>query len=160
MQVRNLLTRCQQCVLPESILDLASGRVANVLQGVTCGQLATIVLHTVDCFSNARVSGGEHVRGRRCTQADVTDNCDGTYALQFRLPLAGHWQLSASVNGKEVPWPQAASLKSEHAALTAAECEISGVDGIVSCGTSDPIFIQVRACMLPAAVLYCPVSRS
>ena len=80
-------------------------------------------------------------------QADVTDNCDGTYALQFALPLAGRWQLSASVAGEDVPWPQAAALKSVHAPLTAEECEISGVDGIVSCGTSDPIFVQVSACM-------------
>ena len=85
------------------------------------------------------------LRGRRCAQADVTDNCDGTYALQFVLPLAGRWQLSACVAGEEVPWPQAAALKAVHAPLTAAECELSGVDGIVSCGTSDPIFIQVRA---------------
>ena len=84
----------------------------------------------------------------RCAQAEVTDNCDGTYALQFALPLAGHWQLSAWVAGEEVPWPQAAALKSVHAPLTAEECEISGVDGIVSCGTSDPIFVQVPVCWL------------
>ena len=89
-------------------------------------------------------------------QADVTDNCDGTYALQFALPLAGRWQLSASVAGQDVPWPQAAALKSVHAPLTAEECEISGVDGIVSCGTSDPIFVQVPACLLAAAALHCP----
>ena len=39
----------------------ANLRVAAVLQGVTCGQLATIVLHTVDRFSNPGVSGGERV---------------------------------------------------------------------------------------------------
>ena len=52
---------CQQCVLLESILIQANVGVADVLQGVTCGQLATVVLHTVDRFSNARVSGGERV---------------------------------------------------------------------------------------------------
>lgn len=31
------------------------------MQGVTCGELATVVLHTVDCFSNPRVCGGEEV---------------------------------------------------------------------------------------------------
>ena len=61
MQVKGLLMPCQQFLLPESIPVQAKARVTDVLQGVTCGQLATIVLHTVDCFSNARVSGGEHV---------------------------------------------------------------------------------------------------
>ena len=31
------------------------------MQGVRCGQLATVMLHTVDCFGNPRVSGGEEV---------------------------------------------------------------------------------------------------
>lgn len=74
----------------------------------------------------------------------MTDNCDGTYALQFNLPLAGDWALSASVAGCLVPWPQAASLRAAHAPLAAQDCEISGVDGLVACGTSDPIFIQVH----------------
>ena len=76
-------------------------------------------------------------------QANLTDNCDGTYALQFSLALAGDWALSASVGGQEVPWPEAAQLRAEYAPLAAQDCEISGVDGLVSCGTSDPIFIQV-----------------
>ncbi len=76
-------------------------------------------------------------------QANVTDNCDGTYALQFSLALAGDWALSASVGGREVPWPEAAQLRAEYAPLAAKDCEISGVDGLVSCGSSDPIFIQV-----------------
>lgn len=33
----------------------------GAMQGVMCGQLATVVLHTVDCFGNPRVSGGEEV---------------------------------------------------------------------------------------------------
>ena len=112
-------------------------------------------MRQVTGFPNVLTRVTAVLRGRRCAQTDVTDNCNGTYALQFRLPLAGHWQLSASIAGEEVPWPQAASLKAVHPPLTAAECEISGVDGIVSCGTSDPIFIQVCACVLAAAVLYC-----
>ena len=76
-------------------------------------------------------------------QANVTDNCDGTYALQFSLALAGCWALTVSVGGQEVPVPQAAQLRAEYAPLAAQDCEISGVDGLVSCGTSDPIFIQV-----------------
>ena len=76
-------------------------------------------------------------------QAAVTDNCDGTYALQFSLAQAGGWALIASVGGKEVPWPEAAQLRAEHAPLAAQDCEVSGVDGLVSCGTSDPVFIQV-----------------
>jgi hypothetical protein len=32
-----------------------------VMQGVTCGELATVVLHTVDRFGNPRVFGGEDV---------------------------------------------------------------------------------------------------
>ena len=51
----------QQGVLPEGILVQKTATVAAVLQGVTCGQLATIVLHTVDRLSNPRVSGGEQV---------------------------------------------------------------------------------------------------
>ena len=31
------------------------------LQGVTCGRLATVVLHTVDHFGNPKVCGGEEV---------------------------------------------------------------------------------------------------
>jgi hypothetical protein len=31
------------------------------VQSVTCQQLSTIALHTVDCFGNARVVGGEVV---------------------------------------------------------------------------------------------------
>ena len=75
----------------------------------------------------------------------MTDNCDGTYAVQFSLPMAGDWALSASVGGKEVPWPEAAQLRAEYAPLAAQDCEISGTDGKVACGTSHPIFIQVRA---------------
>ena len=30
-------------------------------------------------------------------QANVTDNCDGTYALQFSLALAGAWALTVLV---------------------------------------------------------------
>ncbi len=73
----------------------------------------------------------------------MTDSCDGTYALQFTLPLAGDWALTASVAGREVPWHGAAQLRAKWAALAARDCEISGVDGVVACGTSDPIFIQV-----------------
>ena len=51
----------QQDVCPGNILVRADAKVAAVLQGVTCGQLATVMLHTVDRFSNPRVSGGEQV---------------------------------------------------------------------------------------------------
>ena len=77
-------------------------------------------------------------------QAEVIDNCDGTYALQFSLALAGGWALTVSLGGREVPCPEAAQLRAEYAPLAARDCEISGVDGHVSCGSSDPIFIQVR----------------
>ena len=113
---------------------------------------STDILINSPCFDlvGAFSSEGKPSKPVTCAQADVTDNCDGTYALQFALPLAGRWQLSASVAGEDVPWPQAAALKSVHAPLTAEECEISGVDGIVSCGTSDPIFVQVPAgCSCP-----------
>jgi hypothetical protein len=75
-------------------------------------------------------------------QAAVVDNGDGTYALQFRLSLAGTWELAAAVNGGAVPCPAAAAIPAEHGRLTAADCEIEGVEGAVACGTSDPIFIQ------------------
>ena len=61
IHTQGLLMPIQQGMLPESILVQANARVAAVLQGVTCGQLATVVLHTVDRFSNPRVSGGEQV---------------------------------------------------------------------------------------------------
>ena len=60
-QTQSLVMPSHQGVLPESILAQANARMAAVLQGVTCGQLATVVLHTVDRFSNPRVSGGEQV---------------------------------------------------------------------------------------------------
>jgi hypothetical protein len=76
-------------------------------------------------------------------QASVVDNCDGVYALQFMLPFAGDWELTASVAGREVPCPAASCIRAHHGPLMAEECEIENVDGRVSCGTSDPIFIQV-----------------
>ncbi len=97
----------------------------------------------------------QHCLNNWSLQANVTDNCDGTYALQFSLALAGDWALSASVGGREVPWPEAAQLRAEYAPLAARDCEISGVDGLVSCGTSDPIFIQVsQAASARAPYLY------
>ena len=77
-------------------------------------------------------------------QAAVVDNTDGTYALQFAAPLPGAWELSAAVGGAPVPCPNAAAIPAEYGPLTAAECEVEGVEGSVRCGTSDPIFIQVR----------------
>ena len=77
-------------------------------------------------------------------QATAVDNEDGSYALQFRLPLVGAWQLIVNVNGAEVPCPAAAAIPAAYGRLTAAECEIEGVEGAVACGTSDPIFIQVE----------------
>ncbi len=81
-------------------------------------------------------------------QARVVDNWDGTYALQFALPIAGDWELSAAVGLNGVPCAAAASVRAEYGPLTAEDCEIENVDGIVACGTSDPIFIQV---LCPAA---------
>lgn len=78
-------------------------------------------------------------------QATVVDNGDGSYALQFQLPLPGAWQLCVSVNGAPVPCPEAAAIPAAYGRLTAAECEIEGVEGAVACGTSDPIFIQVHS---------------
>lgn len=77
-------------------------------------------------------------------QANVVDNWDGVYALHFVLPIAGDWELTASINGREVPCAQAGSILAEHGPLTAEDCEVAKVDGRVQCGTSDPIFIQVR----------------
>ena len=76
-------------------------------------------------------------------QAAVVDNGDGSYMLQFRLSLAGTWELAAAVNGSVMPCPAAAAIPAEYGRLTAADCEIEGVDGAVACGTSDPIFVQV-----------------
>ena len=78
----------------------------------------------------------------------MVDNWDGTYALQFALPIAGDWELSAAVGLNGVPCAAAASVRAEYGPLTAEDCEIENVDGIVACGTSDPIFIQV---LCPAA---------
>lgn len=73
----------------------------------------------------------------------MVDNWDGTYALQFALPIAGEWELSAAVGGEGVPCAADAAIHAEYGPLTAGECEIDNVDGLVACGTSDPIFIQV-----------------
>jgi hypothetical protein len=73
----------------------------------------------------------------------VVDNWDGTYALHFALPIAGEWELSAAVGGKGVPCAAAAAIHAEYGPLIAGECEIDNIDGLVACGTSDPIFIQV-----------------
>lgn len=75
----------------------------------------------------------------------MKDNCDGTYALQFSLPIAGEWELGASVGGEGVPCAAAASVRADYGPLTAEDCEIENVDGVVCCGTSDPIFIQACA---------------
>ncbi|CAL8470626.1 g10168 [Coccomyxa elongata] len=122
------------------------------MQSVVCGRLSTVTLHAVDCYGNAHVSGGEEItaqlrggpsRGIPSTiKARVVDNWDGTYALQFALPIAGEWELSASVGLSGVPCAAAASVRAEYGPLTAEDCEIENVDGVVACGTSDPIFIQ------------------
>ena len=83
------------------------------------------------------------------------DNWDGTYALQFALPIEGEWELSAAVGGEGVPCAAAASVRAEYGPLTAEECEIENVDGMVACGTSDPIFVQVpslHCCKEPYAM--------
>lgn len=85
----------------------------------------------------------------------MVDNWDGTYALQFALPIAGEWELSASVGLSGVPCAAAASVRAEYGPLTAEDCEIENVDGVVACGTSDPIFIQVlhpAACRMSLGV--------
>jgi len=115
--------------------------------------------HTLQLAYNQRNSHSldYSMRGLYPLQANVTDNCNGTYAVQFSLPLAGDWALSASVGGKEVPWPEAAQLRAEYAPLAAQDCEISGTDGKVACGTSHPIFIQVRTrAVAPVSGIPCP----
>ena len=62
--------------------------------------------------------------------------------LTFTLPLVGFWELGARVGGAPVPAP--AAVRARHGALTAAGCEVAGLEPgeTVACGSADPIFIQ------------------
>ncbi len=120
------------------------------------GEPACVTLHTVDARGNARAAGGEAVaaslRGGppravpASVDAAVTDNADGTYGLAFALPAAGLWELAAAVGGAPVPAPPTGPLVARHGRLTAAECEVVGLEPgeTVACGSTDPIFIQAR----------------